>query len=290
MRALFASLRGGRLATSLLVVALITGSAVMARVMPITAAHSAAGSGPKIDPSRLKLVFSEEFDTLSVSAHGPGTRWTTHTPWNGDFGDAEFQNPGRDFPFTVENGILRIEARKGTDGKWRSGLLSSVNRDGIGFARQYGYFEMRAKLPTAEGVWPAFWLVGTNWAGRGNSRTTYEIDALEYYGANSPNWFESTVHIWYHDNSGRKYNDGIRNKLPAGTRLDAFHTYGVDVQRDHIAFYFDRREIWRTKAPPAEMHQPMMLLVNLALGSGYSLANTPNPSAMYVDYIRVWGE
>ena len=263
---------------------------VLSSAMPGKSAQSISSDSPTLDLSQAKLTFSEEFNGLDVSARGPGTRWTTHTPWNGDFGDAVFSNPAPAFPFTIENGVLRIEARKLSDGKWRSGLLSSVDPQGHGFAQQYGYFEMRAKLPTAAGLWPAFWLVGTNWAGRGDSKTTYEIDALEYYGQNSPDWFESTVHVWYHDGSGRKFNVGTRNKVPAGTRFDDYHTYGVRVRPDFISFYFDRVEIWKTKAPPLEYHQPMMVLVNLAMGSGYPTTSTPNPSFMYVDYIRVYSE
>jgi hypothetical protein len=51
-------------------------------------------------------------------------------PWHGDFGDAEFTDPSPSFPFTAENGILRIEARKGGDGTWRSGLLCSNDAEG----------------------------------------------------------------------------------------------------------------------------------------------------------------
>jgi beta-glucanase (GH16 family) len=275
------------------------------RASRVAALWVAAGAGAAlfVDPSRTasspleeldlstyKLTFSEEFDDLSVSAWGPGTRWIAHTPWKGDFGDAQFVNPVGDFPFTVENGVLRIEARRGTDGKWRSGLLSTVDARGNGFAQQYGYFEMRAKLPTGPGVWPAFWLVGVNWAGRGASKTTAEIDILEFYGPVSADWYSSVVHVWYHDGSGRKYNIGNKNKILAGTRFDEYHTYGVRVRPDEITFYFDRVEVWKAPALPPEYQQPMMILVNLALGSGYPIDQTPDPSYMFVDYVRAYSE
>ena len=114
----------------------------------------------EIDFSKLQMTFREDFDdTLSVSPWGPNTRWIAHTPWAGDFGDAAFADPRLGvFPFTLEGGILRIEARKNDKGKWESGLLASADSSGRGFSQQYGYFEMRAKLPKGPGVWPAFWL------------------------------------------------------------------------------------------------------------------------------------
>ena len=113
------------------------------------AAHSRAA---QLDMSKLSMVFREDFDDrLSVSPWGPNTRWIAHTPWHGDFGDAQFADPVQGFPFTVSDGILRIEARKDSNGKWQSGLLSSADENGRGFSLQYGYFEMRAKLPPGLG-------------------------------------------------------------------------------------------------------------------------------------------
>src|SRR5713226_8428164 len=89
----------------------------------------------RLDLSDYRLTFDENFETLDVSAWGPGTRWIAHTPWNGDFGDAQFVAPSPGFPFTIENGMLRIEARRGADGKWRSGLLASNDPKGNGFSQ-----------------------------------------------------------------------------------------------------------------------------------------------------------
>jgi hypothetical protein len=83
---------------------------------------------PKLPPPTLNLAgftltLNEEFNDLSVSRAGPGTRWIAHTPYWGDFGDAGFADPTDGFPFTVDKGILRIEARK-TDGRWQAGRLA----------------------------------------------------------------------------------------------------------------------------------------------------------------------
>jgi beta-glucanase (GH16 family) len=242
-------------------------------------------SAPKLDLDQYRLTFDENFDTLDVSAIGPGTRWIAHTPWAGDFGDAQFANPVRDFPFTLQDGILRIEARKGPDGKWQSGLLASVDAQNQGFSQQYGYFEMRAKLPAGLGLWPAFWL--DSLVPPEFSDPSIEIDILEHHG-HFPKLYESIVTVWSKTDPKQSRADRHVNSLPEGTSLyDEFHTYGASVEPDWITIYRDREEIWRTKTPP-EHHHKLMILLDLALGSGWPIDQTPNPSYMYVDYVRAY--
>lgn len=229
-----------------------------------------------------KIVFNEEFDELSVSARGPNTRWIAHTPWHGDFGDAAFSDPEPGFPFTISDGVLRIEARKGEDQKWRSGLLSSRAEDGFdgpGFAQQFGYFEIRAKLPAGPGLWPAFWLIGVD-----KSKSSSEIDVLEQYGA-----FPSIYHVaaQIHKKDGTKGGEGQQIKVRHGVMSEEFNRYGVLIDPDWMTFYFNRMEVWRTQTKP-EFHQPFYILLNLAMGGGWPIAETPNPSFMYVDYVKVF--
>lgn len=127
---------------------------------PRSAPATSADTGDAIDVDTMTVSFSEDFETLDISPWGPGTRWIAHTPWSGDFGGARFGDPGKNSPFSIDSGVLRIEATRDEDGNWRSGLLASVDPKGNGFAQQYGYFEMRARLPAGAGVWPAFWLIG----------------------------------------------------------------------------------------------------------------------------------
>ena len=233
-----------------------------------------------IDLSGYELTFDETFDRIDVSAWGPGTRWIAHTPWRGDFGDAEFTDPSPSFPFTVDNGILRIEARKGDDGKWRSGLISSNDAKGKGFAQSFGYFEMRAKLPSGPGVWPAFWLIGDR-----DPTTKFEIDVIEYYGVN-PEKYYSTVHVWPKDKTVEEQTFQSANNVASESLTRDFHTYGVSVEPDWIVIYHDRREMWRTKTPKG-LRGPLFLLIDLALGSGFPI-EVASPVYMYVDYVRAY--
>ena len=236
------------------------------------------------------VTFSEEFDDLSVSAWGPagtgGTRWIAHTPWRGDFGDARFTDPKPGFPFTVKDGLLRIEARK-EDGRWRSGLLSAVDPNGNGFKQQYGYFECRAKFPQGPGTWPAFWLMGLKslkgLPGNTGPRVNPEIDVVEHYG-HWPWRYHYVLHQWGRGGAESKH-EGQRFVV-FGMEED-FHTYGVMIDEQDVILYFDGVELHRQKTPES-VKTPLFPLVNLALGPGWPTDKTPNPSYMYVDYVKVW--
>jgi len=250
-------------------------------VVPLGRSAEEPSSKRELDLTSYTMTFDEDFTDLNISAWGPGTRWIAHTPWHGDFGDAQFVDPRPGFPFVVENGVLRIEARRGEDGRWRSGLLASTDPQGRGFSQQFGYFEMRAKLPKGPGLWPAFWLIANR-----QEDTSAEIDVLEHYGK-FPDMYESVVHVWKKTERGRDYQALYRTNVPSGSLYEDFHTYGVSVEPDWTVFYFDRAEVARTATPP-EHRYPMFLLVNLAMGAGWPIDETPTPSFMYVDYVRAY--
>ncbi|MBB6486255.1 glycoside hydrolase family 16 protein [Rhizobium lusitanum] len=239
----------------------------------------AGDTGDALDVSSMKVTFEDPFDTLSVSAWGPGTRWISHTPWNGDFGGARFSDPDGEFPFAVQDGMLRITAARDSKGLWRSGLIASVDHDGNGFAQQYGYFEMRARLPDGPGVWPAFWLIGKD-----RSKATAEIDVIEYYG-DKPGAYSSTVHVWHKD--GRHDSAYSRINAFANATPSDLHTYGVKIDSDFMRMYFDGNLVWKTKTLP-EHRQPMYLLVDLGIVDGITKMAAADPSFMFVDYVRAY--
>jgi len=253
-------------------------------------------SPPSLNLDGWAVTFDEGFDgKLDISPWGPGTRWIAHTPWAGDFGDAAFGDPAEGHPFTVADGILRIEARKdeafakgdGYKRPWRAGLIASNDRKGAGFSQQYGYFEMRAKLPGGPGVWPAFWLASSfdRTDPKAGTDGSIEIDVIEFYG-HHPAAYQSAVHVWKPD-PHRAEGSTVTTK--PGEVADGFHRYGVKVEPDVITMYFDGVEVWKTKTPP-EHKRPLMLLANLALGSGWPIDKTPNPSVMEVDYVRAYAK
>src|SRR5882762_775782 len=164
----------------------------------------AASTGPSAS-CELRPVMIENFDeesapnrrleSISSVRIGPA-RWTAHTPWSGDFGDARFADPGPSGPFNLKDGILSITASKDREGRWSSGLIAAADATGAGTGTRYGYFEARMKMPPGPGTWPAFWLAALKPVA--GSDGNVEIDVVEYYGQFTDS-YRSVVHVWFTD-------------------------------------------------------------------------------------------
>ncbi|WP_298264626.1 glycoside hydrolase family 16 protein [Acidocella sp.] len=239
--------------------------------------------GAPLDMSQYHLSFQDDFTHPDITAHGgPGGRWIAHTPWNGDFGNDVFDDPGSGSAFSYSPQGLTITARKDATGKWHAGLICSVDKDGSGargFAQQYGYFEMTAKLPPGAGVWPAFWLEGVH-----KKKGTSEIDIMEYYG-HAPNKYHITEHYWVngHDTLGAWHVVTV----PGNVLATQYNKFGVSITRKYMTFYFNRIEVWRTPTPP-EYNQPMYLLADLAIGGGWPYNKLVSPVAMTIHSISAY--
>ena len=146
---------------------------------------------------------------------------------------------------------------------------------------------MRAKLPKGLGTWPAFWLMGVPQLVEPKDKKTLsqiEIDVVEQYGI-GPNALHTTLHRW--GPGGFHWAEGDTSIVEGMT--DDFHTYGVLVEDDFITFYFDGVELRKDKTPK-DAKVPLYLMVDLALGGGWPIDRTPNPSILLVDYVRVYAK
>jgi len=176
-------------------------------------------------------------------------------------------------PFAFNNGVLTISANPVTAAQsaqmwgyhYASGMLES------NFTQTYGYFEMRAQLPQGQGLWPAFWLLGPQ---------NKEIDVLEGLGSDT-----RTAYNAVHSPIEPALGNASFNPYATG-----FHTYGLMWTAQNLTYYVDGAPVWQT-ATPADMNQPMHLIVNLAVGGnwpGAPDATTPFPANLQIDYVHAY--
>jgi beta-glucanase (GH16 family) len=252
-----------------------------------------------IDPSKLKMTFDEEFNSLSLQnkSAGGGT-WATSFAWSGYtslpahniagereiYVDPQFAGTGTTAlglnPFSVNNGVLTITPTQISAAlkpslwnlDWTSGLLTTKGT----FAQQYGYFEMRADLPDAKGAFPAFWLLPAD------GQVTAEIDVVEYIGEN--NTLYNTVQ--YGPDAAHWSSTSVRNFV--ADLSTGFHTFGLLWTPQNLIWYVDGAEVLKV-ATPAEANEPMYMLTNYAVGGAW--AGTPTTTTLpgySIDYIRAY--
>jgi len=195
------------------------------------------------------------------------------------------------------NGNLVIQAIKTASGTWTSARLKTQGISSANF--QYGRIEARMKLPSATGLWPAFWMLGSNISSVGWPQSG-EIDIMENVltaplGATK---IKSTIH-----GPGYSGSNGIGQvyAFPNNGRVDdgSYHIYGVIWSPYMTQFYVDDPANVFVTIPasaipsgaPWVYNNNFFLLLNLAVGGdwpGPPDSSTPNPSLMYVDYVRVY--
>ena len=186
-------------------------------------------------------------------------------------GDAAALNP-----FVAKGGMLELVARPAPPAlsaqlggyRYFSGLISSQPV----FAQTYGYFEIRAKLPRGKGLWPAFWMLPADLS------WPPELDVVESIG--DPGVYWTTAH----SSTGRT-PESKHDIAPA-----AVHTFAVAWDAKELVWFVDGREVNRQPTPP-DMHKPMYLVANLAVGGhwpGDPDGATQFPARLTIDYIRAY--
>jgi len=242
------------------------------------------------------LVWSDEFSEHDGSAPNP-RNWTFDTGGNG-WGNHELQYYTARSPdnVVIQDGKLRIRALRetyaGPDAVTRpftSARLLSQGR----FALTYGRFEARIKIPYGMGLWPAFWMLGSNikevgWPDCG------EIDILENIGK-EPSTVHGTIHgPGYSQSAGI----GASYTLPGNRRFaDGFHVFAAEWEPGAVRFYVDDA-LYKTTTPadlpPGKtwvFDHPFFLILNVAVGGdwpGNPDSSTVFPQIMDVDYVRVY--
>jgi beta-glucanase (GH16 family) len=251
-----------------------------------------------------KLVWSDEFDKPGLP---DPAKWNCET---GFIRNREAQYyTARPENARVENGMLVIEARKESfknpefnpvadTNNWKhsrefaaytSACLTTQER----VSWKYGRIEVRAKLPSGRGVWPAIWMLGTNapyagWPACG------EIDIMEMVGFR-PDMIYGHIHTT-ESVTTKKVHDGTGIKIPGAS--DDFHVYAIEWDADHIDFFVDNQKYYTYSnhktgdAASWPFDQDQYLILNLAIGGGWGgekgIDDTIFPQQFYIDYVRVY--
>jgi hypothetical protein len=260
----------------------------------------------ELDRSNLVETFADDFNSFSWYSEGLSPQkdrhgtWRTHYGWqdvNGEgsrslpgelqiYADAAFKGTGGSSlgfdPFHVSNGILEIYAERAPERSlpyiWGRKYISGIITSKFSFYQRYGVFEIRARLPAGQGFWPAFWLlpVDGSWPP--------EIDVFEVLG-HEPTRLYASAH-----SHASKDHTATGVDMPVTDLSKDFHRYAVDWQKEDIRWYLDGVEIGRVSTPP-DMHKPMHLLTNLAVGGDWAGApdsSTQFPGILAIDWIRAY--
>lgn len=243
----------------------------------------------KLDERNWTLVWSDEFT-------GPEGTLPDSTKWRMEIGNGQdgwgnqelqyYTNKAENVSLDGEGNLVITAIRSGNS--YTSARLSTQNL----FSQKYGKFEARLITPYGPGLWPAFWMLGSNiesspWPQCG------EIDIMELRGQ-EPHIIHGSLH-------GPGYSGGnpvSKSYALNNDRFDAdYHTYAVEWDDSRIDFFVDGylyQRVERSNIPGEWVYdQPFFVLLNVAVGGnyvGFPTAQTPFPQKMIVDYVRVYQE
>ena len=211
------------------------------------------------------------------------------------WGNGEFQNYTEE-NLTVSDGTLKITARAQANGDETAYTSSRIRTLGKG-DWTYGRFEVRAKLPTGQGIWPAIWLLFSEdtyggWAASG------EIDIMEAIGS-KPNEVFGTLH--FGDQFPGNVFKGEEFILSAGDFSDDFFVFTTEWEEGEIRWYINNvlyqtqtSDDWFTTGsddPAAPFNHDFHMILNVAVGGNLPGApdeTTRFPQTMEIDYVRVY--
>jgi beta-glucanase (GH16 family) len=250
---------------------------------------------PEATPAGWSLVWSDEFDGETLDESKWEVQLGDGCPDLCGWGNGEFQSYQRE-NVSVGDGVLTITARQNVAGSDTSYTSARIRTLGKG-DWTYGRFEIKAKLPTGQGIWPAIWLLFSEdtyggWAASG------EIDIMEAIGS-EPGEVFGTLHY------GGEFPDNVFSgeefQLAGGTFEDDFFVFTTEWEEGEIRWYVNNvlyqtqtAEDWYTTGsddPNAPFNHDFHMILNVAVGGnlpGAPDATTPFPQTMQVDYVRVY--
>jgi beta-glucanase (GH16 family) len=230
-----------------------------------------------------KLIWEENFDGTELN----------ETIWNYELGNGcpdicGWGNNEKQIytnsNHTISNGLLSIEIKKENENYTSTRITTAKKKE-----FQYGRIEARAKLPVGQGIWPAFWMLGSNIKQIGWPKCG-EIDILEYVGR-EPHVAYTSLHT--QDSHGNTINT---KKTTVPNIEEGFHLYAIDWTKDKIVFLIDNKEVYTFQPEPKNentwpFNQPFYIIVNAAVGGnfgGHEIDQSIFPQKFEIDYIKVY--
>ena len=241
-------------------------------------------------PDKYELVWSDEFDYNGLP---DSTKWSYDTVGNSwGWGNRELQyyTVGKMENAEVSKGTLKIKAQKQSCKNFSytsARLITKYKGDWL-----YGKFEIRAKLPDGRGLWPAIWMLPTDWE-YGGWPQSGEIDIMENVGFD-PDTIVSSIHT---ASFNHKMGTQRNNKIAIPDNRSKFHIYAVKWDESTITCMIDNKVYFTYNKPsdnPNEwpFDKRFHLLLNIAVGGDwgglFGIDDTAFPARMEVDYVRVY--
>jgi len=244
-------------------------------------------TGPELKP--LQITWQDEFDgPAGQSPDSANWRYDIGTDW----GNAQLEyDTNRPENVSLDGqGHLRIVARREDylGSAYTSARINTLGR----FEQTRGRFEARLQLPSGQGLWPAFWLLGANF-GTVGWPTCGEIDIMEYRGQ-EPTIVHGSLH-------GPGYSGGNALTAPfqlgVGSFDTGFHVFAIDWDTDRMTWLVDGvpfRTVTSGDLPAGTnwvFDHPFFIILNVAVGGGYVGGPTPDtsfPQTLTIDYVRVY--
>jgi len=231
-----------------------------------------------------EATWSEEFNYNGAVDSNTWTHEIGNGEWGWGNGESQYYTSSLN-NVKVEDGVLKITAKREDMAGYEYTSARIVSRDKFEF--QYGRVDIRAKLPTGDGTWPALWLLGANhyevgWPACG------EIDIMEHWG-HDPTVIAGSIHTPF--SHGDTISTGHIN---INDYNEEFHIYSIDWNENRIQFFVDD-VLYYTYAPSPKdsenwpFDQEMFFILNVAMGGHWFDVDPQfNESTMEVDYIRIY--
>ncbi|TYT26412.1 glycoside hydrolase family 16 protein [Luteimonas viscosa] len=241
------------------------------------------------------LVWADEFDTANTAD------WTFETGGHG-WGNNELQyytggqNAFIQYDTMAGSNVLVIEARRGAPADascWYGACQYSSTRMITRGKREFrhGRVEARIRLPQTQGIWPAFWMLGSN-LGEVGWPQSGEIDIMEHVGF-EPDLTHGALH-----GPGYSGDTPFSGTHDLGERADAgYHVYAMEWDGAGVRWFVDGQPFYSVTRAQVEARgpwvfdQPFFVLLNVAVGGnwpGSPDATSVFPQRMYVDWVRVY--